>query len=569
MTKFEPTDAELDPTSRPKTPESAPCASGRSRRWVEALETLKTVHASELPPHVLAAIGGDFDALSATLPASTFFEALEQTSLAITITDPEARILYVNSAFETLTGYGLENLIGQRQSINSHNKTPLTVYKDMWETILAGRTWRGRLLNRRADGEAYVVDLMITPICGYDGEIRYFLGVHSDATEHHKLERKLSNQKNLTETVINLAPVAMALVDTDGGVILDNLAYKTLMGDLKGAEPAELFLDALKSEIGDDLKKACRKNKTFANIEVSLDLRGGGGQRWFSCSGEWVKEFDVAPDSYFQRRTKDALLLCCTDITQQRREYQRAKYSAVRAMMVEQQMSQRIREIVSAATFQMQGPLNVIKAMGDMLRRQQRADPSIETALAQVLESGGQAIKMLENVTPQGADEPMTNVHVNEILRDVLVLSMEQMTAADVAVDWHPSREPLHVMGRANALRNMFKNILDNASDAIEHSSDPWRKVRVVTRRSPDGQAEICIEDSGPGMPREIRSRAFEPFFSGWTKLRGKAGIGLAIARQVATDHGGAIEIDDRYRRGCRVRILLPLVGGSAAGAGG
>lgn len=526
-----------------------------------ALQTFRRLGLSELPKETVSALGSQLGAYSTNRPSTALIDALEQMSLAITITDSNATILYANSSFEQLTGYTLEELVGQKQSINSNKMTPLTVYKKMWQTILSGQTWNGRLLNRRKDGETYVVDLTITPIRADTGEVMYFLGIHGDATEIHELERKFSNQKALTESVINSAPVVMALIDTDRHVILDNLAYKTLMGDLDGKEPAELLLAALEHELGPDLEKACSLNKSFSNVEISLNVGGDRPPRWFSCSGNWVKEFDVRPDNYFKRRTKDALLLVCTDISLQRFEYQRAKYNAVRAMMVEQQMVHRIREIVSAAAFQLQVPLNVISAMSAMAQRQQHQDPSMAAALQQVMQSGRRAIETLENSIPHIVDEHQTTINVNELLREVLVVSMERMTSFDVGVDWHPSMEPINIQGRPYALRNLFKNLLDNAIDAIEQSDGPLRKIKVVTNRTGGDTAEIWIEDSGPGMTREVRSRAFEPFFSGWPNAPAKSGVGLSIARQIAVDHGGGIEIDERCRHGCRIRVFLPLQG--------
>jgi nitrogen fixation regulatory protein len=528
-------------------------------RLRKALRAYQNGPSGTLPQSILETLGDQIGAASREGLSTALVDALEQMSLAITITDSNATILYANHSFETLSGYALEELIGQKQSINSNKMTPLTVYKSMWESILAGQTWNGRLLNRHKNGETYVIDLTITPIRADSGEISYFLGIHTDATELHELERKFSNQKALIESVINLAPVVMALIDTERNVILDNLAYKTLMGDMmQGLEPAEFFLSALEDEIGTDLNAACLPNKTFTGVEVCLEAGPGRQPRWFSCSGNWVKEFDVRPDSYFSRRTKDALLLVCTDISLRRLEYQRAKYSAVRALMVEQQMVHRIREIVTAAAFQLQGPLNVINAMSAMAERQQWKDRSIVVALEQATLSGKKAIETLENAIPHIVEEPYATININELLREVLVVSMERMTSYDVAVDWHPSMEPINIQGRPFALRNMFKNLLDNAIDAIEEGTERWRKIRVVTTHSANG-AEIRIEDSGPGMSREIRSRAFEPFFSGWPKLRGKSGMGLSIARQIAVDHGGNIEIDERCRSGSRIRVFLPL----------
>lgn len=513
----------------------------------------------DLPQATVRTLASQLGAYRSNAQPTALIDILEQLSFAITISDVNATILYANSSFEALSGYALAELVGKNQSVNSNKMTPLTVYKKMWQAILAGQTWNGRLLNRRKNGETYVVELTVTPIRADTGEVAYFLSIHDDATELHELESKFSNQKALLESVIDSAPVAMALIDTDRNVILDNLAYKTLLGDLDGREPAELLLAALEHELGDDLKKACRQSKTVSNVEISLNIGADRPPRWFSCAANWVKEFDIRPDNYFERRTKDALLLVCTDISLQRSEYQRAKYNAVRAMMVEQQMAHRVREIVSAAAFQLQGPLNVISAMAAMAQRQRQNDSSLIAALQQAMQSGRLAIETLENSIPDIVDEHPTTINVNELLRDVLVVSMERMMSFDVAVDWHPSLEPINMQGRPYALRNMFKNLLDNAVDAIEQTSDRQRKIRVITQRTGAETAEFWIEDSGPGMTREVRSRAFEPFFSGWSKAPAKSGVGLSIARQIAIDHGGGIEIDERCRNGSRLRVFMPV----------
>lgn len=479
-------------------------------------------------------------------------------SLAITITDPSATILFANSAFEKLCGYSVEELIGKKQSIHASGETPLTTYKEMWEAVSTGECWQGRLLNKRKNGAKYFSEIIIVPILSENGVVSYFLALHSDVTELFELERRFSSQKSLTESVINTAPFALAVIDTEGRVVLDNLAYKTLMDDLR-AEPAERFLGALRHEIGDDLAAACKQNRSFSNIEVEITCATGRKTRWYSCSGNWIKDLDMLAGGATEARTGDALLLVCTDISIQRFEYQRAKYSAVRAMMVEQQMTDRTREIVSAATFQLQGTMNVIGAMMAMTERRRQIDPSLVAALDQVMASGQRAIATLEGALPKDPCEPITNINVNEALREVLVVTMDRMSSFDVAVDWHPCREPVTIQGRPYALRNMFKNLLDNAIEAVEAGSDPLRQIRVITKRASQDTVEISVEDTGPGMTREVRASAFEPFFSAWPHASARSGVGLSIARQIANDHGGNIEIDERFRSGTRFRVTLPI----------
>ena len=85
-------------------------------------------------------------------------------------------------------------------------------------------------------------------------------------------------------------------------------------------------------------------------------------------------------------------------------------------------------------------------------------------------------------------------------------------------------------------LQVVFQNILMNAAQAMEGQG------RIdVTITQHDGRCRVAIADHGPGMPEEVREKAFDAFFT--TKHRG-TGLGLPIARRVVEAHGGTIQID-------------------------
>ena len=82
---------------------------------------------------------------------------------------------------------------------------------------------------------------------------------------------------------------------------------------------------------------------------------------------------------------------------------------------------------------------------------------------------------------------------------------------------------------------------------------------------------EVFIEDSGSGIPDELRFKVFQPFFTtkGATQQHlglGLASIWLAMAQDVVTRHGGTIDIDPEFRGGCRVRVQLPRSSGGGHG---
>ena len=165
-----------------------------------------------------------------------FFTMVEQASVAISLTDASARIIYANPAFCRQTGYSLAQLLNQNPRLLASSQTPREIYQEMWHTLLQRQPWRGQLINQRRDGGLYLVEIDITPVLSPQGELEHYLAMQRDISVSYTLEQRLRNHMTLMEAVLNNIPAAVVVVDEQDRVVMDNLAYKTFCADCGGRE---------------------------------------------------------------------------------------------------------------------------------------------------------------------------------------------------------------------------------------------------------------------------------------------------------------------------------------------
>ncbi len=131
--------------------------------------------------------------------------ALAAAANAIVITDTKGTIEWANPAFTAFTGFSVDEARGKnpRELIKS-GQHAAAFYKELWDTILAGRVWRGEMINRRKDGTLYTEDMTITPLRDAAGTITHFIAIKQDITERKNLEAHLLRTQRL-ESVGRLA----------------------------------------------------------------------------------------------------------------------------------------------------------------------------------------------------------------------------------------------------------------------------------------------------------------------------------------------------------------------------
>ena len=482
-------------------------------------------------------------------------ETVEQAPVAISITDKKANILYVNAEFSRITGYQSEDILGKNESALSDKCTPRQVYYDLWRTISHKKIWQGQLINRHKLGHRYLADLTITPMLNEDGKISHHIGMLRDSTETYQNEQQVKNQKLLIESVINLLPIAMVVLNEHDQVVLDNHLYKALVSDLDKKEPALYFLQLLREEMGSSWQKCQEKLQGFSQREFRVE-RKNKSARWFSCSGSWFSESVSKADAFFSQENQSYLILTLADITKQRRQMEELHLQSLKLMMAEDEQVRSIRETLLGAMHQIQLPMNQIRAAVQILQMKQDEQYPLLQILQQIQASGQQAIGTMEKCIPSIAQTALMSVNLNQILHEVLLLTEIRIQTYGIEVDWRPQSQLPSVLGAENKLRILFKQLIDNAIEAMSLHSQETATLKIASGYD-ENWVYACVSDTGPGIPTDKRAKVFEPFYTTRQDSH-RAGMGLVMVKEIIDQHQGLIEIDGDYKPGCRFKISLP-----------
>jgi len=215
---------------------------------------------------------------------SNFKEALDK-SANVLITDIEGSIVYVNDDFCEVSKFSREELLGQNpRMINSyfHDKE---FFKNMWETLLEGKTWKGDIKNKAKDGSHYWSKATISPLLGDDGKPEQFIAILTDITNQKILEEKLSEAlKNVQESELQKEEFSSMMTHELNTPLVPIKGYCEMLKDrdtfgplnndqidfISKIESNATLLERLISDLL-DVQKLDMKKMSFLITEFSLD----------------------------------------------------------------------------------------------------------------------------------------------------------------------------------------------------------------------------------------------------------------------------------------------------------
>lgn len=405
------------------------------------------------------------------------------------------------------------------------------------------------------DGSPAYWIVQTAPVRNNRGEITAVMEMCLDITERKKLEEKLKKSERTYATIFDNIPVAVFELDAESLQVRNcnrkmSQLYGYCKGEVIGKSFANLFahgganLRAEELRIQKRVAQATHVDKDEKEFFVSIDISRT------SLNGD------------------DILLAVVTDVTDRIRAEQQVIQSSKMATL---------GEMAAGVAHELNQPLAVLKMVANYFARKSRKGEipdlgDLTNMTDKIVGNVDRATKIIEHMREFGRKPNLesTDVLLNEVLKRACDFFSEQLKIRDIVLKWEldPAQPP--VLADPNRLEQVFINLLVNARDAIEDkcsARDCTQGDRVISLRTRSNTRHVVTEvtDTGPGIPKEVLGRIFEPFFS--TKEVGRGtGLGLSICYDIVTDYEGTIHAFSKPGQGARFVVTLPIADAARAG---
>ncbi|MEI8201056.1 MAG: PAS domain S-box protein [Eubacteriales bacterium] len=479
--------------------------------------------------------------------------AIEQSPVAIVITDLQGYIEYVSPAFEVITGYKPDEVIGKHTRILNSGTTKPEVYHDMWDTILAGRIWKGEWINKKKDGELFFESVSINPVYDEEGRMTSFLAVKENITQRKKAEEALIKSEEQFRSLFTKSPVSIIIHDKDSGEILD-------------CNPAACRILGVSSlpEIKDykDYYNPPYSMEDYLARVKSVSQSGPQQFEWQikKATGETI--WENVNLTALEINGVLRIIATATDTTRQKQ----AEQDKV-ARQVAEEANRTKSAFLSNMSHEIRTPLNAIIGFAQILRRDITLAPRQSEQVQTILRSGEHLINLINDILDLSKIEA-GHFTINEeefSLQDMLsdLQMMFSLRAKEKKLYFAFEKDenlPAFLYSDEAKLRQIFINLIGNA---FKFTSTGGITVRVHAGRAnqeTNDRTPLYVEvtDTGAGISEEDKERIFDPFWQAAAgKSAGGTGLGLAICMNIISIMGGRLSVDSQLGQGSNFKFFI------------
>jgi PAS domain S-box-containing protein len=510
------------------------------------------------------------------------FEAI---SLAIAIFDNEQRLVSANAKFRELTGMDAGQAIGR--SIYDAFPNALADLTEQIDAALEGRPVVAYSVAFQHRGGTRVVEATFAPLAD-PGSVgaRGIVFAGNDITEREELRESLARSVSQLETIFDVIPDSVRVVDMDGRTIRSNTqaqqdhahAPSTLrelwqLDRPKTLDGTSLFMHehptarALRGErVRGETLAVRRGPENQVIIEVNANpLYDERGRIRGAVTVERDVTFRVQLTKKLEeeaRRTAELYERVSTEAERLDRMVQ----ERTRELLALQEARSRERrlaavgQLAAGVMHDVNNALNPIMAAAYLLEANAGNPTAVRdyaVRIAKAAETGAATAarvgRFIRQEPLQGVRDELVDLTIvcDEVVAMTRPLWAERARGGQIQLKRQFAAGAL-VRGIAGELREALLNLVQNALDAMQTGGT----LSIHTAVLGENKVQLEVMDSGVGMTAEVRERAFEPFFT--TKGQKGTGLGLAEVYGIVRRHRGEVEIDSQQGLGTTVRITLP-----------
>jgi len=228
-----------------------------------------------------------------------------------------------------------------------------------------------------------------------------------------------------------------------------------------------------------------------------------------------------------------------------------------------------IGELAAGVAHEVNNPITGIINLAQLLLDDSEKDSLPAELLRRIVDEGERIALITKNLLSFARENENNSepVDIEQVIEDSLSLVEHQFKKDGIKINTEHSAELCHVLGNFTQLQQVVLNLLSNARFALNErypQNSPDKKIDITyypfIRTEGKPVIQICVKDSGTGIPQGILKRLFDPFFT--TKPSGKGtGLGLSISYGIIQDHGGVIIVDSIMHKYTKMIIELPSSG--------
>jgi PAS domain S-box-containing protein len=469
-----------------------------------------------------------------------FANALHYTVNPTEITDPDGKLIYVNPAFERVTGYSKQELIGQNPGILNSGKHTKEFWRNVWKTIEAGKVWTGEIENKHKDGRPIYEQLIISPIIDTSGKIIGYLGTHQDMTEQRRLEAELRERQLYLSTILQDSADAIIGLDLGHRICSWNKGAEKIYGYKEQEVLDKNFSMLVPFELvhSGELEKIdqiVREKGYISNYETER-LTKDGKRISIQLTRTLIK------DSKGKIIGSSAIVRDVTELKRLKRQISHAEKLSV------------VGQLAAGIAHEVGNPLTSISSLVQIIQMTTNdtfAKEKLELVKNQINRIAKTIRELVDFSRPSNYEVKLTDL--NKVIQDALNIVRYGKKSKDINFVLTLDTDLPRITLVQDQIIQVFINLLLNAVDAMEGKPGEIKISSVSHNQS----IQVMVSDNGKGIPDEIKIKIFEPFFT--TKKVGEGtGLGLWVSYGIVKNFGGEIDVDSEVGLGSTFTVSLP-----------